>query len=42
MRQIEDFVEYSSERATQEDAGKPYTYLVTRSILYEVQSIYWR
>ena len=36
MRQIQDFVEHSSERATQEEAGKPY--LVTRSVLYEVQS----
>ena len=35
MRQTEGFVEHSSERATQGEAGKPY--LVTRSILYEVQ-----
>ena len=34
-RQIEGFVEHSSERATQEVAGKPY--LVTRSILYILQ-----
>ena len=37
MRQLEGFIEHSSERATQEEAGKPY--LVTRSVLYEVQSI---
>ena len=35
-RQTEGFVEHSSERATQEEAGKPY--LVTRSSLYKVQS----
>ena len=45
-RQIEGFVEHSSERATQEVAGKPY--LVTRSILYILQpppilkTISWR
>ena len=36
MIQLEGIIEYSSERATQEEAGKPY--LVTRNVLYEVQS----
>ena len=36
IRQLEGFIE----RATQKEAGKHY--LVTRSVLYEVQSIYWR